>query len=282
MRDLLKRLRLLALALVRIARRRARLVFNRLGKKRQCYVCGKRFNHFTKYGEGRKKIPEFRLKLMIVGSDVDNFGCMYCGSHDRERHLYMFFDKLRLWDAVRASRVLHFAPEKHLRSRITGLGPAKYTAADLFPRDEQTERIDVTDLPFDDESYDFVVCNHVLEHVKEYRTALSEIYRVLSPNGLAVLQTPVSRLLTRNFEDDGIDSDTLRLYFYGERAHCRVFSEKHLFEDMMHTGFRLDVAKNGYYFTDSECRYYGVNGEEDLILLRKGKATPAAGSALTT
>ena len=245
--------------------------FNGLGKKRQCYVCGKTFGHFTKY-RSRKDISEFQLSLMTVGSDVENFGCMYCGSSDRERHLYMFFDKLRLWETLRESRVLHFAPEKNMRRKITSLGTTKYTAADLVPADEQTIRADITAIPFENESYDFVICNHVLEHVKEYKTALSEIWRVLSPHGTAVLQTPFSRLLTKNFEDDGIDSDALRLYFYGEGVHCRVFGQKQLFQDMVRAGFRLEIRQNGDYFTDSECRHYGVNREEDLILLRKDKS----------
>src|SRR5690348_6053886 len=71
---------------------------NKSGSKRKCYICQHTFNHFTPYRGGWKNIPKFRILLQTVGSDVDNFYCIYCGSSDRERHLFMFFDKLKLWN----------------------------------------------------------------------------------------------------------------------------------------------------------------------------------------
>lgn len=64
---------------------------NGFGNSRQCYVCKRRFFRFTKFAGGSKAIPDFNRRLELVGSDVDNFGCLYCNSHDRERHLFMLF-----------------------------------------------------------------------------------------------------------------------------------------------------------------------------------------------
>lgn len=243
--------------------------FNSLGSKRKCYVCGKTFNHFYRYKKGIKGVPEFRLKLDGVGSDVENFSCIYCGANDRERHLYMFFDRLNLWDAIKKSRILHFAPEKNLRSKISELKPEKYTLADLYPKDDQVQAIDITEMPFNDFTYDFIICNHVIEHVREYKSALKEIWRVLSLNGIVVIQTPYSKLLKNNFEDENINNDELRSYFYGEKDHYRIFSESSLFSDFKDTGFELHLTKNSEYFNDHESYYYGINKREDLILLSK-------------
>lgn len=244
-------------------------VFNRLGNKRKCYICGKTFNRFSKYDAGAENVLEFRRRLDGVGSDIDNFGCMYCGSHDRERHLYMFFDKLKLWDTIKNSRVLHFAPEKNLTDRIKSLEPKEYVPADICPHNSQIQRVDIVDIQFGNSVFDFIICNHVLEHVKEYKIALKEIYRILSNGGTAIMQTPYSRLLKANFEDENINTDDLRCFFYGQKDHCRIFSEENLFGDLRDSGFKLNVIKHSNYFSDCESEYYGVNKKENLIMLRK-------------
>jgi ubiquinone/menaquinone biosynthesis C-methylase UbiE len=52
-------------------------------------------------------------------------------------------------------------------------------------------RVDIQDMPFEDNTYDLVRCSHVLEHVPDDRRALSEIRRILAPNGIAVIQVPL-------------------------------------------------------------------------------------------
>jgi SAM-dependent methyltransferase len=243
--------------------------FNRPGNERKCYICGRTFNRFTKYHNGTRNMSEFRSRLDGVGSDIDNFGCMYCGSHDRERHLYMFFDKLKLWDTIKNSRVIHFAPEKNLTGKIKGLEPKEYVLADIRSCNNQIQEVDIINIPFGDSVFDFVICNHVLEHVKEYKTALKEIHRILSPGGIAILQTPYSKLLKTNFEDENISTDDLRCFFYGQKDHCRIFSEDNLFTDLKGSGFELRIIKHSDHFNEHESQYYGINKKEDLIMLRK-------------
>ena len=189
---------------------------NSLGSSRKCYICGNTFSYFTKYRGGIKNISEIGKKLKTVGSDVDNFGCLYCGCHDRERHLVMFFDKLMLWENMKNGKILHFAPERQLAKKIGEQIPLEYIKADLFPTNQDIKKIDATAIPFGDDTFDFLIGNHILEHIPDYRNVLSEFNRVLTPGGTAILQTPYSKLLRYNFEDDGIDSDALRLFFHGQ------------------------------------------------------------------
>ncbi|MFW5887077.1 MAG: methyltransferase domain-containing protein [Bacteroidota bacterium] len=250
-------------------RRKFKLILNKLGDKHKCYVCGHSFNYFSKYSGGKKNIPEFRKKLNMVGSDIDNFGCPHCHSHDRERHLYMFFDKLDFWKKIPEFKILHFAPEKNLSKKIELLNPIKYIKADLNPKNDTIEHIDATNIKFNDNTFDFIICNHVLEHIPDYLQALKELFRVLKPNGIGILQTPYSKLLSENFEDKYINTDELRKFFYGEKDHFRIFSEKNFFEDFKNTGFILNIIKNADFFDAETSEYYGVNMKEDLVKVSK-------------
>lgn len=244
-------------------------ISNGIGSKKECYICNRTFNHFTKFRGGSKRKSEFRKRLHMVGSDVDNFGCMYCGSHDRERHLYMYFDKLNIWQKMKGAKILYFAPERNLPAKISEQSPLECITADLHPKTEDVKKIDATKVPFSDEKFDFVIANHILEHIPNYFKALSEFYRVLKPGGVAILQTPYSKILKNNFEDENLDTDELRLFFHGQEDHVRTFGEHQFFKSIENAGFTLQVKKHEDFFDDHMAYIYGVNKEEDLILVLK-------------
>lgn len=261
-------LRMTRIILVKMLNK-VRRITNGLGSKRECYICGRTFNYFTKYRGQSRKVSEFRKKLDVVGSDIDNFGCMYCGSHDRERHLFMFFDKLMLWEKMRHWKILHFAPEGHLQIRINEQKPYEYVKADLYPSNLEIRKIDATAIPFGDDMFDLLIANHILEHIPDYYKALSEFFRVIKPGGLAILQTPYSKVLRNNFEDEGINSDELRLFFHGQEDHVKTFGECQFFKSLEETGFSLQVKRHEDYFDASMAYRYGVPMKEDLILVAK-------------
>lgn len=246
-----------------------KLRLNKMGINRKCYICNNTFNHFSKWRGGTKAVPLWLRKLEIVSGDFDNFGCPYCNSTDRERHLFMFFDKLKLWDKIGKNEILHFAPETNLRKKIEQYSPLKYVKADLFSQDVTVQKIDATAISFEEISFDLVICNHVLEHIPDYTCALKEFYRVLKPGGMAILQTPYSKLLMDNFEDEGIHTDELRLIFYGQEDHVRVFGEKTFFQSLKDAGFIVNIIKHADFLKELDSRYFGVSEEEDLILVIK-------------
>lgn len=240
-------------------------VSNQLIKKKECYICNTKFYKFTKWQNGSKNRSEYAKFLQMVGSDIDNFGCIYCGAHDRERHIFMYFDKLNIWEKMKDASILHFAPEKKVSKKISSLNYKSYIKADLFPISDDIEKIDATEIPLEDNSADFIIANHILEHIPDYKKALSEFYRVLKPEGMLICQTPFSKLLKKNFEDEGINTDHLRLVYYGQEDHLRVFSEKALLESIKNIGFDLNIVEHSKYFTYNDANYYGVNSQEDLI-----------------
>jgi SAM-dependent methyltransferase len=52
----------------------------------------------------------------------------------------------------------------------------------LFPKNGII-KVDVTDIAFKDNILDFIIINHVMEHIYDELWALKELYRVLKPSG---------------------------------------------------------------------------------------------------
>lgn len=245
------------------------LSLNKSIKNKKCYVCGEKFLFFKKFKGGFQNLNSFLLKLNLIGSDLDNFECMYCGSHDRERHIYMFFDKLNFWEKITNARILHFAPEKNLQTKICDMKPGTYVKADFNPRHNDVLFVDATSICFADNVFDLVIANHILEHILDYEKAISEIFRVLCPGGVAILQTPYTELLVNNFEDAGIDTGELRDFFYGQDDHVRIFSKKKLTDCIKSAGFKFIKFDHKEFFNSNESFYYGVNERESLFMAIK-------------
>ena|ERR1700733_562391 len=125
--------------------------------------------------------------IFSSGKLVWNSACPACDSRSRHRGLAVLLP--RLLDEYQPRRVLHFAPEPVLRRYFERANVA-YETADLHLDDATHTGIDLQRLPFRESSYDFVVCNHVLEHIPNDGAALAEIARTLSPGGVAVLTVP--------------------------------------------------------------------------------------------
>lgn len=165
--------------------------------------------------------------------------------------------------------MLHFAPEKRLVERIVAARPTTYIRADIAPTSADMVRVDMTAMQFADDSFDVLIANHVLEHVADLEGALREVARVLVPGGLAVLQTPYSRVLHRVFEDAGIQTDAARLELYGQEDHVRLFGSD-IVEHIAHlSGMTPCVSTHDELLRHVDFRRHGVNPNEPFFLFRK-------------
>ena len=129
--------------------------------------------------------------------------CWSPGTLSLERHrlLWLYFKReTDFFD--RAADVLHIAPEQAFIKRFRQLNHRSYITSDLHSPIADVQA-DICNLPFSDQQFDWVVCNHVLEHISNDKIAMQEIYRVLKPGGTAILQVPL-RLDQDTFEDDRI------------------------------------------------------------------------------
>lgn len=249
--------------------RKARRAVNGLGRSCRCRVCGKSFFRFSKYRGGWQAVSDYLKEVEWTGSDFDRFWCPFCRSHDRERHLFLYFDALGLWDSFRNAAVLHFAPEKHLAAKIEACAPALYVKGDLCPSRDGVDRMDVTAIPYAEGTFDWVICNHVLEHVPDDAAALREMCRVMKPGGWAVLQTPFARKLdTTRENEEGVATEAARREFYGQEDHVRLYGTD-LFGRIRAAGLELRLAEHSGCLPSVDAAGHGVNREEPLFLCVK-------------
>jgi SAM-dependent methyltransferase len=242
-----------------------------IGADKTCSLCSSRVRAFLPYRDGWAGVPPLLRELDIVGSDVENFSCPVCDSHDRERHLYLYLKASGLMERLSSLRILHFAPERRLSQRIAGLKPVEYVKADLYPIDDSIIRVDLLDIQFPDSRFNLVIANHVLEHVLDDRRAVREIARVLAPGGHAILQTPFARGLRHCFEDEGITSDSARLQAYGQEDHVRLFGAD-IFDRFAQNGFQSRVQDHHQLLPQVDSRLAGVNPLEPFFLFQKAAA----------
>ncbi len=241
-------------------------------ERKYCCLCEKEVESFLPYRIGQQP---FTNELNLIGSDVSNFYCPNCGCHDRERHLWLFINEIGLYDAVNNDHILYFAPEKRLLEKfllkskniiVGDVNPDKYSDRCLT-----VQNINIENIPYENETFDLVIANHVLEHVDDYLKAMNEIKRVLKNGGNAILQTPFSPAIYNNIEDPLIDTDELRLKYYGQEDHLRVFGLR-FFDDLISVGFKTYRLSHEQILKQYDSKRYGVNQLEDLIFVSKQQA----------
>lgn len=237
-------------------------------KKKYCCICDHSISDFMPYKGGWKEVPSLMKVLNVVGSDVDNFSCPVCGSHDRERHQWLYWKASQLPSSMKNATILHFAPENHLAKLILQQNPAQYIKADLYPTSNDIQKVDLLDMPFEDNTFDFLIANHVLEHVNDLETALLEIHRVVKPHGWVILQTPYSPSLEKTWEDTGIKTEKQRLFAYGQEDHVRLFGED-IFQTIESTGFISHVRSHNELLNQFPAKRFGVNEQEPFMTFQK-------------
>jgi SAM-dependent methyltransferase len=238
---------------------------------RYCVQCESAVDAFVPYRDGSVDLVSAVLK--VIGSDVRNFACPLCWGFDRERHLIMYFDALDLWADLNGARVLHIAPEPDFGRRVRDLAQ-HYVAGDLEPTQREVERIDLTTTPFASESFNVIIANHVLEHIPRDDLALAEIARLLSPGGVAILQTPFSPRLTASLENATIVEPDIRAVLFGQEDHVRVFGLD-LFDRIAACGLVVTITSHGEALQHIDPDRYGVNPDEPLIRAMKASTVEA-------
>lgn len=188
--------------------------------------------------------------------------CPRC--HSLERHR-LFALWLRDHRALLADkRILHFAPEASVRSLVKDVSP-HYRTADLFERDVDFKE-DIENLSFADESYDAIICFHVLEHVDDEK-AIAEFRRILAPDGVALIAVPIVEGWDVTYEDPAVVSGNGRRLHFGQHDHLRMYGRD--FRDRLTAG-GLDVEE--HVAAGAECVRYGLLPGERLFIARVHEA----------
>jgi len=164
-------------------------------------------------------------------------------------------------------RVLHIAPEYCFIKPFKRLKNLDYVTADLISPWADV-KLDVQNIPFPDSGFDVVICNHVLEHVDDDRKAMSELLRVMKPEGFGIFQVPLESSIEQTLEDKSINTPELREKHYKQRDHLRLYG-KDYGRRLREAGF--DVTEDNYVQTlpMDLVERYALPKEEILYICRK-------------
>lgn len=164
-------------------------------------------------------------------------------------------------------QLLHFAPEQAFYKRFRKQKNIKYTTTDLNSPLADV-KADICNLPFADESFDWILCNHVLEHIPDDTKAMQELYRVLKPGGIAILQIPLDMNRTVTFEDDSITDKKQRTEIFGQYDHVRVYGMDY-FDKLRSVGFQVDEITYGLQLSEEEAKRYSIDKYEIIPVCKK-------------
>ena len=142
-------------------------------------------------------------------------------SLERHRLLWLYIKKKTTFlnDSL---KVLHIAPEQVFFSKFKTFSHWDYTTTDLHSPLADI-KADICELPFGDNNFDLILCNHVLEHIPDDRKAMQELFRVLKPKGTLIAQVPLEEMRSETFEDNSITDKAKRTEIFGQYDHVRIY-----------------------------------------------------------
>jgi predicted SAM-dependent methyltransferase len=177
-----------------------------LGNNRYCPICNSNCRLFLPHRLSFRK--------------TNNFVCPVCLSHNRHRLTWIYLNKFTNLMDGRSKNFLHIAPETEFADKFKHIKGLKYFSADLESPHAMI-KMDISQMGWHESTFDIVFCSHVLEHVSNDHKAMREIFRVLKPNGWAMIQVPLSNGNT--IEDPTVTDPIGRERMFGQSDHVRLY-----------------------------------------------------------
>ncbi|MGY5352279.1 class I SAM-dependent methyltransferase [Wenyingzhuangia sp. IMCC45533] len=187
-------------------------------------------------------------------------------SLERHRLLWLYLEQHSNF-FTQPLKVLHVAPEQCFFKLFKNQKNLDYTTTDLFSPLADV-KADICDLPFKDNSYDVIFCNHVLEHIIDDCKAMEELYRVLKPNGWGIFQVPQDINRIKTYEDFSITSPEERQKHFGQYDHVRIYGLDY-FERLKNVGFTVEQFKVTAHFSETEIQKFALMKNEILPVCYK-------------
>ncbi|MDD4033612.1 MAG: methyltransferase domain-containing protein [Bacteroidales bacterium] len=192
------------------------------GHQIECPVCGKHFRKLLPYG-------------YVISRK--NALCPHCLSLERHRLIWLFLKRETPF-FTQPCQVLHLAPEYCFMKYFSAVQGEGYITADLESPWAKV-KMNVEEIPFPENHFDVILCNHLLEHVEDDRKALRELFRVLKPGGWALLQSPVDANREKTYEDRAITSPEEREKHFGQKDHLRAYGKDYT-DRLREAGFTVN------------------------------------------
>lgn len=201
-------------------------------------IDGRSFKSFLPYGYGKQRNNVLSPSTLSL---------------ERHRLLWLYLkNETNFFTAPK--KVLHFAPEQAFYKRFRNQKNLEYTTTDLYSPLADV-KADICNLPFEDNAYDLILCNHVLEHIPDDTKAMQELYRVLKPGGVGIFQIPQDLTREATFEDNSITDPKERAAIFGQYDHVRVYGRDY-FDKLRSIGFKVDEVDYTKKLTSAEVEKY--------------------------
>lgn len=224
--------------------------FTLRGSKVLCPVCDHSFRKFLPYGRISR----------------ENALCPNCLSLERHRLMWLFLKEETDFFSARL-KVLHVAPEHCFIDRFENLPNLDYITADIESPLAKV-KMDIHHIPFSENTFDVVFCNHVLEHVQDDILACKEINRVLKPDGWGILQSPVYPL-EKTIEDKTITDPSERERLFGQRDHVRKFGKDYA-KRLSSSGLKVEGNQFVKKLDSSKVSQMALAKDEIIFVCKKG------------
>ncbi len=222
------------------------------GDKVECPVCEHSFSKFLSYGSKVKH--------------RENVLCPYDLTLERHRLMWLYLkgETSFFSDPI---ELLHIAPEQCFHKTFKKQSNLKYLTGDLESPIADMH-FDLHDIPLEDNQFDVVFCNHVLEHVDDANQCMKELYRVMKPGGWGIMQVPQDLSLEKTYEDPSITSPEEREKHFWQKDHVRLFGKDYP-QWLEKAGFKVDEFAVSDKFSTEEIERYRLIPSEILYIVRK-------------
>lgn len=214
-------------------------------------IDGKSFRTFLPYGYGTQRPNVLSPSTLSL---------------ERHRLLWLYL-KNETDFFTSQKKVLHMAPEQCFLPLFKKMKNLDYTTADLYVPKVDV-KADILDLPFEDNTFDLIFCNHVLEHIEDDAKAMSELYRVMKPGGMGIFQIPQEIEREKTFEDFSITSPEERAKHFGQYDHVRVYGRDY-FDRLRKAGFTVKEIDYSSQLSEKEIDTYRLAKGEILPVCLK-------------
>ncbi len=228
------------------------------GDKVICPICESSFEMFAPFGWPKRK----------------NARCVNCGSLERHRLIYLYLkNKTGLFNSEEKIRLLHFAPERFFYNIFSQKQNIDYIPCDLHPKmyhigKAKIYKVDITNIAFDENSFDIIICTHVLEHIPDDKLAMKELYRVMKNRGWGIFQVPIDYSRERTYEDFTITSPKKREKAFGQYDHVRWYGQDYM-DRLKSAGFKVTGDNYIKNFSSEDLLKYGLFSSELIYYCQK-------------
>ena len=237
-------------------------------------IDGKSFKSFLPYGYGAQRnnvlspstlsLERHRLLWLYLRNETDFFQPeLVSGSSESQTGRII----LRDTEPSLVLRVLHFAPEQAFYKRFRKMNNLEYVTTDLNSPLADV-KADICNLPFEDDSFDLILCNHVLEHIPDDTKAMQELYRVLRNGGMGIFQIPQDLNRETTFEDDTITDKKERAKIFGQYDHVRIYGIDY-FDKLRSIGFKVKEVDYTATLSDNDIEKYCLAKGEIIPVVYK-------------